>query len=70
MTKDETSGWNDLYLSGLLGCSVEATIVESLEFRQLFDSEEIERMQRELRESGYEPKRHHKSVFTPAVESR
>lgn len=56
MTKDETSGWNDLYLNGLLGYSVEATVVESLEFRLLFESAEILKMERELRDSGYEPK--------------
>jgi hypothetical protein len=56
MTHEETSGWNDLYLSGLLGYSVEATIVESLEFRRLFDAEEVTKMEADLRASGYDPK--------------
>ena len=56
MGDKETSGWNDLYLAGLLHLSVEATIVESYECRQLFEPAEIEKMTRELRESGYEPK--------------
>ena len=36
LTDKETSGWNDLYLAGLLGLSAEATVVESAEFRRLF----------------------------------
>lgn len=57
MKNDDTSGWNDLYLGGLLGYSVEATVVESLEFRTLFEPDEIARMEAELREADYEPKR-------------
>lgn len=56
MTHEETSGWNDLYLAGLLAYSVEATVVESVEFRQLFHHDEISKMEAELQESGYEPK--------------
>ncbi|HET6276015.1 MAG TPA: hypothetical protein VFE16_08825 [Candidatus Cybelea sp.] len=56
MRNEETSGWNDLYLAGLLGYSVEATIVESLAFRQLFEPEEIRKMESELRDSGYKPR--------------
>jgi hypothetical protein len=56
MRNEDTSGWNDLYVSGLLGLSVEATIVESASFRKLFELQEIGKMEEELRASGYEPK--------------
>lgn len=56
MTHEETSGWNDLYHAGLLGLSVEATIVESAEFRELFTANEIAKMESDLRECGYPPK--------------
>ena len=55
MKNEFTSGWNDLYLVGLLHLSVEATIVESEQFRTLFEPAEIARMEQELRDSGYEP---------------
>ena len=56
MRVDETSGWNDLFLAGLLGKSVEATILESVEFRQLFKPDELQQMDDELRASGYIPR--------------
>ena len=56
MKAESTTGYTDLYTSGLLGLSVEATIVESKEFRRLFRPDEIEQMERELREYAYDPK--------------
>ena len=55
MRHGETSGWTDLFLNDLLGFSVEATIVESLEFRTLFHLEEIAEMEDVLKRSGYQP---------------
>lgn len=52
----ETSGWNDLYLAGLIGLSAEATIVEFTDFRSLFTEREITAMEAELRAVDYEPK--------------
>ena len=54
--KESTSGWTDLYMNGLMGYSAEATVVESLEFRRLFDDDEIGQMEAELRAMNYEPK--------------
>lgn len=56
MTHEETSGWNDLYFAGLLGYSVEATVVESIEFRKLFKPNEIQKMEADLLAAGYTPK--------------
>jgi hypothetical protein len=56
MKNEETSGWNALYAGDCIHLSVEATIVESLEFRRLFTAGEIEQMERDLREVEYEPK--------------
>lgn len=56
LTKEETSGWNDLYLAGLLSLSLEATIVESIAFRRLFTQAELGTMELELRDSGYDPR--------------
>lgn len=56
MTHEETSGWNDLYLAGLLGYSVEATVVESNDFRRLFEVDEIAKMEADLLAAGYTPK--------------
>jgi predicted transcriptional regulator len=56
MANKETSGWNDLYLAGLLEYSVEGTIVESVEFRRLFEEGELEMMESDLRNSGYAPR--------------
>jgi len=55
-SKDTTTGWTDLYVNGLMGYSAEATVVESIDFRRLFTSDEITAMEAELREMGYEPK--------------
>ena len=51
-----TSGWTDLYNAHLLGLSAEATIVESTDFRRLFNREDILRMESDLRDAGYNPK--------------
>ncbi len=55
MQDQQTSGWNDLYANDLLGLSVEATVVESSEFRSLFEPDEIAKA--DLRKCGFEPKR-------------
>lgn len=57
MQDQQTSGWNDLYAHDLLGLSVEATVVESSEFRSLFEPDEIAKMEADLRKCGYQPKR-------------
>jgi hypothetical protein len=56
MTHEDTSGWNDLYLANLLDHSVEATIVESCDFRKLFEPEEISKMEEYLLAAGYTPR--------------
>ena len=55
LKNEETSGWNDLYLAGLLGYSAEATVVQSSDFRQLFETDELLKMEVDLRASGYKP---------------
>jgi hypothetical protein len=51
-----TAGWAALYESGLIDHSIEATIVESAEFRRLFGADEIMAMERDLRDVNCEPK--------------
>jgi hypothetical protein len=53
---DWTTGWAQLYESGLIDHSIEATIVESADYRRLFTKSEILEMESELRAVKYEPK--------------
>ena len=56
LRSETTSGFADLWLCGLLARSVDATIVESAEFRQLFTTVWVAEMEASLRALGYEPK--------------
>ena len=56
LRSDDTSGWTDLAMNKLLDHSLEATVVESIEFRGLFRPTEIEQMESDLRSAEYKPK--------------
>ncbi|WP_288586581.1 hypothetical protein [uncultured Methylobacterium sp.] len=49
-------GYAALYEKGRLDLTVEAMVVESLEWRDLFEPEELARAERRLREYHYTPK--------------
>ena len=51
-----SAGYTALYERGHLALTVEAVVVESLEWRRLFLPEEIARAEKRLADYGYKPK--------------
>jgi hypothetical protein len=51
-----SSGYTELHLRGRLDLTVEAMVVETTKWHQLFEPEELERARKRLRDYHYKPK--------------